>query len=369
MPPVILAPPKVLILRLRGVSELLLATPLIRALRARHPQAHISVLTTRRLAQLVQENPRLDEVITLGPDDSLRDLAPTLRSRGFSHLIDLEDTLRTRTLRALVPGTWSAVEDAGLARWLLGLSRRGNGDGTSLADRYFAAARTLDVEPDGGPVELLTSETARERAARWLQHAGLGQGKPIVAFAPGSVHRSRRWPVEYWGELIRRIVRTGADAVVVGNSDESPTASEVALRGGPRAGSAAGELLLLETAAIIARAEALIVGDTGLLHVAAGVGTPAVALFGPTVRAAGTFPYHAHAAVIERELPCRPCTAVGEDECPLKHHVCLRAIRANDVFDVLSRTLAPPTADAPAPEVSSPPVTPEDRAGDGWSMY
>jgi heptosyltransferase-2 len=367
--PVVLAPPKVLVLRLRGVSELLLATPLIRALRTRHPQAHISVLTTRRLAQLVQENPRVDEVITLGQDDSLRDLAPTLRSRGFSHLLDLEDTLRTRALRALVPGAWSAVEDAGLARWLLARTRRGNGDGTSLADRFFAAARTLDVEPDGGPVELVTSETARERAARWLEHAGLGQGKPIVAFAPGSVHRTRRWPVEYWGELIRRIVRTGADAVVVGSTDESPTASEVALRGGPRAGSAAGELPLLETAAIIARAEALLVGDTGLLHVAAGVGTPAVALFGPTVRTAGTFPYHAHAAVIERELPCRPCTAVGEDECPLKHHLCLRAIRSNDVFDVLSRTLAPPAVESSAPEAAPPPVTPEDRAETGWSMF
>lgn len=369
MAPVVLAPPKVLILRLRGVSELLLATPLIRALRTRHPQAHLSVLTTRRLAQLVQENPRVDEVITLGREDSLRDLAPTLRSRGFSHLLDLEDTLRTRALRALVPGAWSAVEDAGLTRWLLGLGRRGNGDGSSLADRYFAAARTLDVEPDGGPVELVTSDSARERAARWLEQAGLGQGRPFVAFAPGSAHRARRWPVEYWGELIRRIVRTGADAVVVGSTDESPTASEVALRGGPRAGSAAGELHLLETAALIGRAAALIVGDTGLLHVASGVGTPAVALFGPTVRTAGTFPYHAHAAVIEREFPCRPCTATGEDECPLKHHICLRAIRANDVFDVLSRTLAPPVADAPGSEAAPPPAAPEDRAETGWSMF
>jgi ADP-heptose:LPS heptosyltransferase len=351
------------------VSELLLATPLIRAIRARHPQAHVAVLTASRLGQLVAENHRVDEVIPLGADASLRDLAPTLRTRGFSHLIDLEDTLRTRALRALVPGGWTTLDDAGLARWLFGRAWRADGGGGSLAERYFAAARTLDVEPDGGPVELFLSDRARARAAQWLERAGLGQGRPVVAFAPGSAHRTRRWPVEYWGELVRRIVRTGADAVVVGSVEESPTASEVALRGGPRAASAAGDLNLLETAALIARCAVLIVGDTGLLHVASGVGTPAVGLFGPTVRTGGTFPYHAHAAVIERELPCRPCSASGEDECPQGHHLCLRAIRTSDVFDVLGRTLSPSAGEAREADRPPPPATPQDGAQSGWSMY
>jgi lipopolysaccharide heptosyltransferase II len=372
VPPVVLAPPKVLLIRLRGVGDLLLATPLIRAIRTRHPQAHIAVLTSARLAPLLAENQRVDEVITLSPDGSLRDLAPTFRARGYSHLLDLEDTIRTRALRALVPGDWTSVNDTGLVRWLLTQARRrpGDGDGTHIADRYFAAARALDVAPDGGPVELFVSPAARDRAARWLERAGLGRDRPVVAFAPGSPHLARRWPVEHWAELVRRLIRTGADAVMVGGTDESATASEVALRSGPRAASAAGELDLQETAALIGMAAALIVGDTGLLHVAAGVGTPAVALYGPTARNAGTYPYHAHAAVIERELPCRPCGVRGDSPCPEAHHLCLRAIRPNDVFDVLSRTLTPPAAQAGDAEPGAlPPPTPDDRLGTGWTMF
>jgi len=64
-------------------------------------------------------------------------------------------------------------------------------------------------------------------------------------------------------------------------------------------------------------------GDTGVMHMSTGVGTPVVALFGPTVEAFGFFPYQARATVIERELTCRPCSAMGTDRCPLGHHRCL----------------------------------------------
>lgn len=373
VPAVVLAPPKVLLLRLGGVGDVLLVTPLIRAIRARHPQAHIAVLTHRRMAPLLAENPRLDEVITLGQDDSVREAAPLLRTRSFSHLLDLEGSLRTRALRAFVPGSWFGVEEARFARWLLARTKRNLlGDGTSLADQFFTAAHALDVSPDGGPVEVFPGSGARMRAAQWMERAGLGQERPVVAFAPGSPHLARRWPVEYWAELIKKIVRTGADAVIVGGPDDTAAASEVALRGGPRAGSAAGELDLQETAALLARAEALVANDGGLLHLASGVGRPVVGLFGPTVRQFGSYPYNAHAAVLERELPCRPCDSRGDDGCPEKHHLCLRAIRPDDVFNVLSRTLAArPDAgarEAPGKATPSPPAPPDEPAS-GWSLF
>ena len=72
---------------------------------------------------------------------------------------------------------------------------------------------------------------------------------------------------------------------------------------------------------MLKRAAALISGDTGVMHMATGVGTPVVALFGPTVRQFGFFPYNAHASVVERNLGCRPCSSHGGDACPLGHHL------------------------------------------------
>jgi len=85
----------------------------------------------------------------------------------------------------------------------------------------------------------------------------------------------------------------------------------VAEGGGNSVASAAGEFSLQETGALLARARVVVSGDTGVMHMATGVGTPVVALFGPTVAQFGFFPYRAPAAVLERALDCRPCSATG----------------------------------------------------------
>ena len=89
---------------------------------------------------------------------------------------------------------------------------------------------------------------------------------------------------------------------------------------------------------MLKRAAALISGDTGVMHMATGVGTPVVALFGPTVKAFGFFPYNAGASVVERDLACRPCSSHGGPACPLQHHLCMREIQPDIVYAALSRS-------------------------------
>ena len=74
-----------------------------------------------------------------------------------------------------------------------------------------------------------------------------------------------------------------------------------------------------------------------LMRLATAVGTPVVALFGPTVEAFGFSPYHAKAAVLQRELPCRPCSSHGTAACPLKHHRCLQDLQPDQVLEALRR--------------------------------
>ena len=91
---------------------------------------------------------------------------------------------------------------------------------------------------------------------------------------------------------------------------------------------------------MIRRSEVLISGDTGVMHMATGVGTPVVALFGPTVRQFGFFPYRSASSVVELQLPCRPCSAHGSRRCPLGHHHCMRQIVPDLVFPALAEALA-----------------------------
>ncbi|MBI1966947.1 MAG: glycosyltransferase family 9 protein, partial [Gemmatimonadetes bacterium] len=91
---------------------------------------------------------------------------------------------------------------------------------------------------------------------------------------------------------------------------------------------------------LLAHAKVLVSGDTGVMHMATGVGTPVVALFGPTVEPFGFFPYRARAEVLQRDLDCRPCSAMGTAKCPLGHHRCLVDIAPAEVVAAVERLVA-----------------------------
>ncbi|MGH7570017.1 MAG: glycosyltransferase family 9 protein, partial [Gemmatimonadales bacterium] len=156
--------------------------------------------------------------------------------------------------------------------------------------------------------------------AHWMAQHGLGDA-PVAVLAPGAAHATKRWPVAHWIGLADRLRAAGYRLVVVGGPADRGVAQQLA--DDDRAASAAGEFSLQETGAVIARARVLVSGDTGVMHMATGVGTPVVALFGPTVEQFGFFPYRARAVALERPLDCRPCSALGSARCPLGHHRCL----------------------------------------------
>jgi lipopolysaccharide heptosyltransferase II len=334
-------PPNVLVVRFSSIGDVLLITPLLRALRRRHPASRITVLTKRIHAPLIDDNPNANEVIALEPGDSLPPVASRIRSAGYTHLLDLHDNLRSRVLRALAPGPWRRYPMYRAARALLIHAKRDRYPvRRPVAERYFAAARGLDVHPDGEPPEFFLGPRAENEAAVWEQETGLGTHRPLVAVAPGAAHATKRWPTEHWRVLVDRIVDSGMDVAVVGGPADQPIAEAVAAGRGERSQSAAGLFGVQATGAILRRARALVSGDTGVMHMATGVGTPVVALFGPTVEAFGFFPYTRRAEVVQLDLACRPCSSHGGPVCPLGHHHCLTLVEPEMVYAALCRSVA-----------------------------
>src|SRR5205823_2751653 len=227
---------------------------LVRALARRHPEAKLVYVTKRAMAPLVADNPRLTDVVTLEPGEPIRHLARRLRALAPTHGLDLHGSVRSAGLRLLVHCRWSGYFKRKLARALLiatkldAYRRRAP---SPVAERYFEAARRLDTRPDGGPPEFCLGPGATDRAARCLAE---------------------------------RLGTAGYRPVVVGGPDDRGLAQQLVAEGGggnPIV-SAAGEFSLQETGALLARARVVVSGDTGVMHMATGVGTPVVALFGPT---------------------------------------------------------------------------------------
>ena len=329
---------RVLLVRFSSIGDILLTTPLIRALARRHPEAQLVCVTKRSMAPLVSEHPGVAEVVSLEPDESVRHLARRLRALAPTHGLDLHASLRSAALRVLVPCRWSGFPKRKFARSVL-ISTKVDfyGPPVSVAERYFEAARSLDVRPDGQPPQFFLSPAARDRVDRWLAEKGLGNAG-VAALAPGAAHATKRWPVAHWIALAQRLRSAGYAIVAVGGPDDRGLAGQLAAGG--VAETAAGEFSLQETGALLARAQVLVSGDTGVMHMATGVGTPVVALFGPTVEQFGFFPYRARAIVLQRELACRPCSSTGTPVCPLGHHRCLADLPPAEVADAVERAVA-----------------------------
>ncbi len=298
------------------------------------------MLTKRAYSDLFRDNPRVNRVIGVTGQESLRAVAASLRAERYTHLLDLHKTVRSHGLRLLVPGNWSSYRKRVVPRALLIRTKRNYyADDRPVAERYFEAARALEVQPDGRPPEFFLNSEEQRKAEQWLAHKSLGGNRRLIALAPGAAHATKRWPTDSWIALVGRLAAAGKDIVVVGGSADQELCAAVARAGGSAAAVAAGEFGLQGTGGLISRAEALISGDTGVMHMATALGTPVLALFGPTVKEFGFFPYRARAAVLERSLPCRPCSSMGTERCPLGHHRCLVDIEPNEVETALRRLL------------------------------
>ena len=299
------------------------------------------MLTKEQYVPLLSHNPNVNEVLGIAPGEGIGAIARRIRGVRYSHLLDLHGSLRSRVLRRLAPGRWRSYEKRWVERLVLIVTKRDiYADQVPVAERYFEAAKPLDVEPDGGPPDFFIGEEADRSAAERLADLGLGQDRPIVAVAPGAAHATKRWPENYWVDLARRVTPTGADVAVLGGPDDAELAGRIAGLAGAGVASLAGTLGLQETGAVIRRAEALVSGDTGVMHMGTGVGTPLVALFGPTTRQFGFFPYRSSAGIVELDLSCRPCSAHGGARCPLGHHRCMKQMLPDLVYAAIARALA-----------------------------
>ncbi len=311
-----------LVIQTAFLGDVVLTTPLLAALAARH--GPVDVVTTPAAAPLVETHPAVRRVV---PYDKRG------RDRGWAGLRALARRLRTeRYERAYLPHR--SLRTAALALLARVPARIGFHDGWPFfytevrrrpaegheVDRLLALAQ----QPAAAYAPTLHPTPDDERAAGVvLAGAGIGEGAAFVALAPGSIWGSKRWP--YYGELARRLAGQ-VPVVVLGSPDDAELGEEIvrAVRA-VRAVNACGKLTLRQSAALIARARVLVTNDSAPLHVATAMGTPIVAVFGPTLPEFGFGPIRSgDIALGVAGLDCRPCSRHGPPRCPLGHHRCMR---------------------------------------------
>ena len=329
--------PSTLVVQTAFLGDVVLTTPLLAALAARH--GPVDIVTTPAAAPLLETHPAVRRVISFDKKGA---------DRGLGGLWRLARRLRGEHYEiAYLPHR--SLRSAALA-WLAGVPRRiGFGDGWPILytgvrrhpetghaiDRLLALA---DVPPKHQtPPSLELTLGDRAAAERWLKEAGITA--PFVALAPGSIWGSKRWP--YYPELAAQLAAR-VDVVALGGRDDGPLGDAIvqAAGGAPhRAANACGALSLRASAALISKAAALVTNDSAPLHLAQATGTPTVAVFGPTIPEFGFGPRGPRdAALGVVGLPCRPCSRHGPPSCPLGHHRCMKDMSVGAVLHAIEET-------------------------------
>jgi lipopolysaccharide heptosyltransferase I len=334
--------PRILIIKPSSLGDIVHALPTVAALRAKYPQAHIAWLVKRQWEGIVERAEGVDRVWPV--DGGLRgwlSQVSALRAAAFDLVVDLQGLFRS----------------AAMAR-LTGCSTRvgfANGrEGSPLfytirvpvatpemhaVDRYLLAAAALGATVQPVPAARFRIRSEDNEAVRRLLHAhGLAPGDRWVAMNVSARWPTKRWPRERFAAVADKLQDEGAGRVVlIGGPDERTDAESLKalMRTAPvdLTGRTAPGLLpaLLDGAAL------LITNDSGPMHVAAAVGTPVVAMFGPTspVR---TGPYGTGHAVLTHAVSCRPCfSRTCRNVDPL---VCLKGIAPETVVREATRLLA-----------------------------
>lgn len=143
---------------------------------------------------------------------------------------------------------------------------------------------------------------------------------------------SKQWPLEYFAELAKSLAGAGQQVWVVGSAKDRDAGMAISAASGGAARVLAGQTDLAQAIDVLAIADAVVTNDSGLMHVAAALGKPTVALYGSTSELV-TPPLSPRAVVLSHELSCRPCF---ERTCPLGHHACMRRTAPGDVAAALA---------------------------------
>src|SRR5205807_4147745 len=304
---------RILIIKPSSLGDIVHALPTVAALRRRFPSARITWLVKREWAAVLEGNPPLDAVLALAllPED-WRAGWRAVRAGRFDTVLGLQGLLRS----ALLGWISGAPVRIGFANGREGspwfYTERVPVPSLSMhaVDRYLITAKYLGADP--GEVEpsdfpLPHDAQAEARIEVLLAAAGVQAGATLVAINPSARWDTKRWPSESFATVGDRLQQDGAARVVlIGGRDERHVGKQVmrAMRTAPI--DLMGQTTLKELIAVLRRARLLITNDSGPMHLAAAVGTPVIALFGPT-DPARTGPYGVSHTVLRSGVPCRPC--------------------------------------------------------------
>lgn len=347
----------ILVINTMHIGDLLLITPALRTLRANYPQARISLLTDKTLADLVRENPCIDECLTIdkhGADRGMFALARfirRLRARHFDLVINLHRNERCSAITAFC----GAKERIGYAQPFFGRFYTKCYPNLAMADtpkelatkhqvtvhlEMLQKALGLKAIDDRG-LEMTIPAAAEQEAARLWD--AMGEARPVIAFNIGASWATKRWIDTYFAQCADELIAEGYAVAFFGGPTDVPIVdaclAQMREKDSPHCHIFTGKVSLAVLAGLLARCALMLTTDSGPMHIGVSQNVPVVTMFGaspvPTF-----YPYDARAILLKTPETCHPC---GIHDCPKQgkdHMACMKHIPVENVMKYVRELLA-----------------------------
>jgi len=317
---------RILVVGPSWIGDTVLAQPLFRLLHARYPGLALDVLAPRWTFPLLSRMPEVRRAIEspFGHGDlklaERRRLGRSLAQEGYDQAIVLPNTFKS-ALTPFFAGIRIRTGYVGeLRHWILSDARRLDKEHLpQIAQRYAALGlpRGEVLKPPLPALALKVDETARRAV---LDRLGLDRHRPAAALCPGAEFGpAKRWPARHFAELAQGIAAHGCQVWLIGSQADRPVGAEIEQAAGGVCRNLCGETSLTEAIDLLASTSLVVSNDSGLMHVAAALERPLVALYGSS-SPAFTPPLSSRAQILKLDLPCSPCF---QRVCPLGHFNCM----------------------------------------------
>jgi len=334
---------KMLIVGPAWVGDMVMAQSLCKLLKQRNDAPVIDVLAPEWSRPLLARMPEVRRAISMPIGHGklgLRArylLGKRLRSEAYTHSIVLPNSFKS----ALIP-FWAKIPDrkGWLGEYRLGVltdHKRLKKDAyPKMLDRFGALAFPWGVKLPALPIpKLKIDQSQLDQACKRLSLNP--QGKSIIALCPGAEFgASKRWPAAYYADLAKQQIAQGKEVWLFGSPKDKLVSDQIQSKVNGKCIDLCGKTSLAEAIDLLSVANAVVSNDSGLMHIAAALDRPLVAIYGST-DPGFTPPNAANVEIIQSDLPCSPCF---RRECPLKHHDCMKLLDPAQVVAMLDKVVA-----------------------------
>ncbi len=329
---------RILIVNVNWLGDTLFVTPFLRAVREACPGSYIAVLTHSRCKEILEGNPHIDEIVTYDAKGEHRhligrlSLVSELKSKKFDTTFILRRSLSRTMLLFLSKIPQRIGYDNKRAGFLLTKKIPTPSRGLHRVEYFLGIARDAGMQPKSVNYEFFISEKDRDAADKILMREGVKANEDFIVLNPGGNWDLKRWPFENFARLGDEIIkRFNKRVVLTGAEKDIDLCSRISGLMKNKAVLLCGKTDLKTLGAVFKKAQKVISNDSGPLHIAIGVRTPVVALFGPTSPSI-TGPYgDGEYKILQVKLDCEiPCYNLSCED-----NKCMKSIRVEDVLDAI----------------------------------